>query len=1597
MACVYTYKGFTFNSELELDNFLLEKEKYYDKYKDLVFSSTNQQMEVANQLDEVRKKAEEDNHLYDLYRQAKRERRLTYGEDGDIDYDMPPYIGVNRFLASIETERLFPEFRKESYWNNRFEAWTNGEYSETELEVFGYTVETAPKITNKDIQKDMRKKIEFKWENQAKIGTAIHNVMQLYFTKDGDQYVYEKPDASQWIKDHLEAENIPYLTDAAIIQSIEHAKNLHNDLKSRFGDELMFFPEFMVSGEATHPDNGANQTLIGIIDLLVVDKKGKVHILDYKTSIKNYSDFDSSKKAAYKYQMATYQRILQKHGINTFGGKLMVAPIKISNFRLNGDSYIYDGIETADATIELNNSITVDNWNRIENFMPVPFNITVTSEELHTEVSRIMAEWFPDYASIREVKREDIIEMLKRYDLLKPNDSGEYIYKPYNTKDDPIIATSESVFIDKVLEYRQNLIPRRLRTTQDIKSQLQEAIEKGVDNVDWVKQKLGRNGESVSWLQDNLSKYCNEYWEIADNNTLEAYGVLMLKNKYTHQVDFVRVSTDMLHYNYRKKFDKKDPKRNRLGLTGNFEADVVEQSKSDSLMLEAVNGNIELMETLVAINQLEGLEGDVVVGEVKIINPYDSQSMLVSNEELQYCWNSLNRHSSVSNDKIGTGDIKFANKFRLVTNQFRDIMNKAAEAEYKDGYQVYRQLETSRDMLQRAIDGSVQDKIDQLQKLLQTLQKDHRINQVLQKTYTDSKSLSDDTISLYNAILTTIAQLKGINFRQQIKDHSQWLEKAMILKHGWSGTYLDNPGNLDSETLNLVTKLVTEAYQNTRDDMQRRKAVIQEKVNKFKKAKGATAAALNIGMNQVDLYKNLFEEVKTEEGTDLMFKNLRSVSDLAEHEFLEFVLDEINRNRFPLKADSELEAMKNSYDTEYYRVPLAKGGTDSQVSSRGLLTMFRDRLKSWNPKVAFQRARDKVEGIYNSDEDLKEQQSAEVLYQMSNMFDESEISTERRLRKISNLGIHYFERNLETLLLKHDFAYIQKKNVDKVFPLIKAATIHLGEQGAAQNTKFNNDLKYVSEYIRNKIKNQSIINPDFKGAIQIANNLKRAASMFTLAFSPVQALYQPLQGLWQDISLMIRKPDGKDSFTFKHFKKAFSMVAQDFTHFSDKPTLCSLINELYAINDMDMNTYAERLSKGKKGIWNMENLAFKFASRPDYYNRMSIFLSQMMGDGCLDAHKLENGKLKYDWKLDKRFEAFANGRTSDPKYNEQKSLYYAIAQQFVNEHATYEEDGNIVEFTIDMNNPKPLPRAYTNKQAEGMKSLADDIYGYYSHEKKSLVMSCSLGSMWLQFKTFWSGKKNQYLQSGSVRMRGKWEQKTEKDKDGNEIKYYYQVDSTGAIKYDEPLTTTETIAPAMVWKGQWQEGILVTLGDIAYKTIQDPRHFIEHFNEKWNNSDENLKTCYRSNMKQFLYDTLMFFIFGSIIGGLLGDWLEEMKEENKDNTDLMEGMKLAAANIAVSSVKNSFLDLNFIDSIGSPIGSWTPFALEWAGRQFNNVAKVATGDEDIWDGALKIASANKQIKPIFDAIKPEMFRNKREGGTWESATARKNREKRENA
>ena len=52
----------------------------------------------------------------------------------------------------------------------------------------------------------------------------------------------------------------------------------------------------------------------------------------------------------------------------------------------------------------------------------------------------------------------------------------------------------------------------------------------------------------------------------------------------------------------------------------------------------------------------------------------------------------------------------------------------------------------------------------------------------------------------------------------------------------------------------------------------------------------------------------------------------------------------------------------------------------------------------------------------------------------------------------------------------------------------------------------------------------------------------------------------------------------------------------------------------------------------------------------------------------------------------------------------------------------------------------------------------------------------------------------------------------------------------------------------MQWEGQWQEGIILTLSDMA-KEMYNQRSFIKGWQSKWNNEDEKLRNAYRSNIK----------------------------------------------------------------------------------------------------------------------------------------------------
>ena len=450
-------------------------------------------------------------------------------------------------------------------------------------------------------------------------------------------------------------------------------------------------------------------------------------------------------------------------------------------------------------------------------------------------------------------------------------------------------------------------------------------------------------------------------------------------------------------------------------------------------MLKANVGNIESVEALLLLNEKYSLfEGGYKIGNIQIINPFTGQGSKAPNHQLEYSYKKLREHSEIHEgiDHINSNEIEFMSLLDLAESDLKEELEKE---DRKDNPLRHR------DSFQSCLTvlDSAQDNQSKLQKVLQLLD-------LLKQNYGDEitqlrNNSSSRAARLYNKLLLAAAELKGINFNQQIERNDKWpsfsIKKA--LTKGLSSSYIDNPGNLDSETLNMLTKLVTEGYQNIRTDLSKEIPKVRELMDNLKKEKNFGWALT--GTSEIKLFKNLID---TSFENDLVLKKVSDVTG-AEQEFLKYFLRTVNRNRFPNLSERELDEKEQAGDLDYYRMPLATASVNSDVAMNGLFSSLKNRLSKWTPSRALKYLREQAEGLFSDEEVNEIDRSDTKLFEMNNKFSRGDTDEDYRLEIINEKGKNYFEHNLETLLLEHMFAYKSKEHLDQIFPMLKIQIVCL--------------------------------------------------------------------------------------------------------------------------------------------------------------------------------------------------------------------------------------------------------------------------------------------------------------------------------------------------------------------------------------------------------------------------------------------------------------------------------------------------------------------------------------------------------------------------
>lgn len=1504
---------------------------------------------------------------------ARRKNKDVKWEVGDLDTEAsldveltqpesPHTIGVTKFLMGLKTidangneQLLFPEFVPENYWAKKFKKWDDEGFDDETKEIIfekdaGGNFIVDPNITYQEAQK----RIKERWKSQAEIGTAIHGGLEIFFNYDSDskQLVrkMEDEELKAYIKTkYYERYNVT-ISDQIILKIIEQGRNIMKSLGDDGTKQFNYFPEFKVSAMTTYKDDdGSMIKLSGSIDLLVVDNEGGLHVIDYKTSTRNYGDpKHTAKQLTYNYQIATYVNLLQQNGISVRNLKAYVCPIKIENLHKVGSDWKFDDLTLFENLKQINFLEKSYIQEHVQEFLPKLSIVDTTPE-------KVMETWYKyrdrvfggryDYG--RTANTETITKVVEQKATFN-NDTGKWSIK-YFDKGYPFIAKSKEELVEKIKKVLESDPQRRHETTIAIKQKIQDATNSYLEGDYKPITFDSYNLKDPTWLGNYLATYTTGQWIIQETpEIIESEGVILLKNKETSQLDVIVISDKLLENEYELDRGKY--------ITGQFISDIEEDSNTDSLVYHSNEGFIEMIKAGVLLNQMPKLfdnDTNGIIGNIKVVNPKCSEAMATTNEAFLYNWKTLRKYCKdiITTDRIGT-DFKLAKQLDLLENMFQEVLSMDSN--------ISKAFEPFKGAVSSLEDVSVEGTVVLREKLVQILT-------LLEEQFPGVDKIKDSIqhpeAALYRQVLLAISEIDGIKMDPIYKDGHLLLDSVKIFTEGLSGLETDNPGNLLSKSLNSLTKLVMQTYQNVRDYMTKKIPEVRKLTEELEKDKGHTGVKKATYGNATSMYQNMiYQDSQTGE---IYVKNPWDESDAslstAERKFLKYFLTEINKNRYPDKVEDLDSTVKNS-NNNFFRLPLIKGDIKSELALNGLGKALKNRLKQLSPSNIAQTQLDKLQGIDND-----ARNSNDIIWEMTTQFDTSE-TDDGRAHILAKHPMSYFELNLETLLYKHMFAYTTKAYMDDVFADIKAIAFYIKGAQFTRNTKFQDIETYIDHFIKAKIQRQSIDPRRWDVPKAYMNEVMGIASKLALAFNPRQ-LYQGIEGIFKDISLVWRTQDWDDDqkFTLNQLGESFSSTLPEMITFKSGRTKWEALNQLYGINDMGITEYADRIKSDKFGFlasWN--RWMFKFASRPDFYNRATIFGAQMRRDGCWDAHQFtEDGELIYHPERDARFAAFINDdHTDEAAYNKAKGLYIATGKQMMKERVR-NADGTLFNlYNADKTINKKLPKAYTAQQSDSYKDVADTYYGYYTEERKALIQSYGMGAMLMQMNTYWSSKKNQWLAPGGVKLQGKMVQYEEPviDESGNitdkTIKYFLTKDGESFVPEGDENASE---IPYMVWKGDYNEGIILTMYRMKTMGI---KQFLAI-------EDKQLRKAQMANLRQLGHDVFMWIVMGGIVANTLVD--NYAKKAIKDSTNPLAQF---GYNTFSSLLRASLMDFNPIESIGGRGVNWTPFAISQISKVWKTWVNVLGSDSaTVMDGCINTFGFGRTFKYPLQYIDDEYINN----------------------
>ena len=1373
--------------------------------------------------------------------------------------------------------------RPASYWYNHFKKQINDKNFTLDSGTLASFDTAAQEVNNENFDSMLRGEIIhkifeliIKWKDsptrKAKIYQEILKLIDNFKVKYGDSYK-EVPDSLKIIDNLVNGTDSKLSLNKLYDSYYNQVVKAKQDIEKAFenSDNISWLAEQRITADLATPINGKNKIRGKLDAIIVVD--GVPHVVDLKVSRNSIYNWPSEKLLKTKYQLGMYWRLLNKLGLPTNDSSLDIYSITLDSTGKTSGGILKPMAADVKTDPNINKNL--------ESFLPKRIEEskvnTVQQESLQRNIDKLFGETSEkgqSKASLENTKDS----LRKRAQQALREGRKTFTYHLYNEQGQSDVKTVPITkeTLEAVVEEAANLIEdRRINRFSNLYTTFENDVREYLtrtdkDIADFAS--IGKDAELVNQYSALLLKYKGSGAKLIESDIARQYNLIIIETPIGIDIIDCTSLDPNVAWNPAEKNEK---------LLSKVPGSVSKNLKTI--------GNVEIMKTLLIANDL--LQGSTKkLDSITCIKLGDALGYTMSLNDMvnniAVALNYLNIQNNLTRDR-------FVDPFAHVLYMFNQLID-----ENKQIQQIGSTVKKS------SIKSITKDKPDLLSAVLTKKVDIGTIKEAAESYQTRNKieylkNIREQLKEAFPALFSKPGQVRVISpetvLMNAIEQAIARLENREMVCESDISIYGLNSGAMwasmdliPSLNVQIIRRFVDASFSKIRERFEDYKAISRKRVQDLKDANSYGTLRTMVWGDASKIYTNLLRKNPdgSYENDDLILKNpwdtsVSSKLNKAELDYLKFMLFQMNKYKYRWKNISEMKP--EQLKTEDYYVPLVRArGLDRFINPNGGFNF--PSWRSWWTEVGNKvtQVKDTLEG------QLEERKKRSDDFK--GVYNEFETRTNPNVRKdliAKNGGLKSFSADLETVLDVFTIAMESEQIFNtEVIPEIQSALYTINFQSMITGKEMPKFEEFIKKYVKSAIYNDSIMDPEVQKFYRALAPVRTAVSSVTLGFGFINVPREVLMGFFTNISRAMFGAYGKETFTAGEYMHALGIMCADVPRFIHNVTKIELLNEHFGMANMSITEIPEQATSNKTGLYATFSRFMSWSlTAPDYWNRMSMFIAQMLHDGVWDAYDLEKDKegvqrLKYHMEKDKRFNLLVKykGNVKEvpanlrEKYKQQLGLYEAMRED-MNKELPYE--AQIPEVTKDK--VVYFSKAYTTLQRDSFKSFADMSFGYYDKETKAWLFKTAVGGIFKMFMAYLSAKKMSYFQVRSDQTaRGSYEQLT--DATGNKLWSVVDTDENGSsyaiIVNDADLNSKyshlkDTAVPKLGWTGTYMEGI-----------IQSYLHLIKELGigtkEALRNGDTTVfKTIWKeygkkgdirhSNVLQGLWDLLVAYIIMSIV------------------------------------------------------------------------------------------------------------------------------------